>query len=187
MKDENKTKEQLIEELVELCRRNAGSVSQSAEHNKSEREVSYEQNLMQTLLDNIPDYVYFKDRDRRFVHTSNTFCNLFKCSLEDIIGKTDEELFPKEVAAETSNDDRRVIETGIPLVNKVESAGIDGDGPWVLTTKMPWYDKEGNIAGLFGISRDITGRKQAEKAIKQQQEEQQIIFDSVPAMIFYKD
>jgi PAS domain S-box-containing protein len=124
------------------------------ERKRAEKKASYEQGLLQMLLDNIPDYVYFKDKNRRFVRASNFFCDLFKCSLEDIIGKKDEDLFPKEIAEETASDDRHVIETGIPLVNKEEGGeSIGGEEHWVLTTKLPWYDRKGNIIGLFGKRR----------------------------------
>jgi len=130
------------------------------------KDALYEQNLMQTLLDNIPDYVYFKDKNRQFVRASNFFCELFGCGLEDIIGKKDEDLFPPEIAKETASDDRRVIEKGIPLINKLEGGkSIAGGEHWVLTSKLPWRDNNGNIIGLFGISRDITDRKQAEEAL----------------------
>ena len=65
-------------------------------------------NPMQVLLDNIPAYIYFKDQQRRFVHASRLFCDLFKCGLEDIIGKKDEDLFPDEVAKLTVADDAHV-------------------------------------------------------------------------------
>ena len=106
MRDKDKTKEQLIEELVKLRRRGGGLVSQTVDHKKSEQEFVYNRDQVQTLFDNIPDFVYFKDKNRRFVWASNAFCNLFKCSLEDIIGKTDEKLFPEEIAEETAKDDR---------------------------------------------------------------------------------
>jgi PAS domain S-box-containing protein len=141
------------------------------ERKRAEKKASYEQGLLQMLLDNIPDYVYFKDKNRRFVRASNFFCDLFKCSLEDIIGKKDEDLFPKEIAEETASDDRHVIETGIPLVNKEEGGeSIGGEEHWVLTTKLPWYDRKGNIIGLFGISREITDRKKAEEALRKSSE-----------------
>ena len=141
------------------------------ERKQAQKEASYEQGLMQTLLDNIPDYVYFKDKNRRFVRASNFFCDLFKCSLENIIGKKDEDLFPKEIAEETASDDRHVIKTGIPLINKEEGGeSIGGEEHWVLTTKLPWRDNKGNIIGLFGISREITDRKRAEEALRKSSE-----------------
>jgi two-component system cell cycle sensor histidine kinase/response regulator CckA len=141
------------------------------ERKQAQEEASYEQNLLQTLLNNIPDYVYFKDKNRRFVSASNSFCDLLGCRMDDIIGKKDEDLFPEETAAETASDDRHVINTGMPLVNKEEGGESIGEGGhWVLTTKLPWRDYNGNIIGLFGISREITDRKRAEEALLESKE-----------------
>lgn len=137
------------------------------EYNEYKKEASYEQGLMQTLLANIPDYIYFKDKNRRFVRASNSFCDLFRCNMEGIIGKKDEDLFPEEVAEETVSDDRQVIKTGIPLINKEEGGkSISGVEHWVLTTKLPWRDRKGNIIGLFGISKEITHSKRAKEALR---------------------
>jgi PAS domain S-box-containing protein len=155
------------------------------ERKRAEKEAFYEQSLMQTLLDNIPDYVYFKDKERRFVRASNFFSDLFGCSLEEIIGKKDEDLFPEAIAKETASDDRHVIETGIPLVNKEEGGkGIVGGEHWVLTTKLPWRDKKGNIIGLFGISKEITDRKRAEEALRESEEKFRTVSEQSPNMIF---
>ena len=159
------------ERTAELEQANAQLRLEIEERKKAQKEASYEQSLMQTLLNNIPDYVYFKDKNRRFVSASNFFCDLFGCNMEDIIGKKDEDLFPEEIAEETSSDDRHVIETGIPLVNKEEGGESVGEGgQWVLTTKLPWCDDRGNVIGLFGISRDITDRKRAEEAVRKSAE-----------------
>ena len=158
------------------------------EHKRSEEEASYERDLMQTLLNNIPDYIYFKDKNRRFVRASNSFCDLLGCSMEDIIGKKDEDLFPEEVAKETVSDDRHVIETGTPLVNKEEfGESIGGEDHWVLTTKLPWRDKDDNIIGLFGISKEITDRKKVEKALSQSEERyRSVVEDSIHGIIIFK-
>jgi PAS domain S-box-containing protein len=141
-----------------------GVFSDITERKRAEEDASYERDLMRTLLESVPDYVYFKDRNRRFVRASTSFCDLLKCSLEEIIGKRDEDLFPLDVAEETASDDRYVIETGTPLINREEGGeSIGGEERWVLTTKLPWYDKDGNIVGLFGVSREITDRRRAEQ------------------------
>jgi PAS domain S-box-containing protein len=155
------------ERTAELEQANEQLRREIEERKQAQKEASYEQSLMQTLLNNIPDYVYFKDKNRRFVSASNSFRDLFGCSMEDIIGKKDEDLFPEEIAEETVSDDRHVIETGIPLVNKEEGGESVGEGEhWVLTTKLPWRDNKGDIIGLFGISKEITDRKQAEEAFQ---------------------
>ena len=133
---------------------------------QTEKETPYERDLFQILLMTIPDYIYFKDRDRKFVHVSQYFCDFFHCKKEDIIGKKDEDLFPEEIAKEATKDDLRVIETGLSIINKEEGGKSIDEGPlWLLATKVPWRDKKGNIIGMFGISRDITARKQAEEEI----------------------
>lgn len=97
------------ERTADLAKANEQLRLEIEERKRAEKEASYEQDLMQTLLDNIPDYVYFKDENRRFFRASNAFCDLFGCSLENIIGKKDEDLFPEEIAEETASDDRHVI------------------------------------------------------------------------------
>jgi len=152
---------------------------------QSQSQAIYEQSLMQTLFDDIPAYIYFKDKNRRFVRASKYFCKLFGCGLEGIIGKKDEELFPAEIAEETAADDRGVIETGIPLVNKEEGSESVGDGGhWVLTTKMPWRDKKGNIIGLFGISKDISELKRAELSLRESEAKFKNLAEQSPNMIF---
>jgi len=170
--------EQRIKELEE----------EAIKRKRAEEEASYELDLMQTLLSNIPEYIYFKDRERKFVRVSNQFCDLFKCNMEDIIGKKDEDLFPEEVAKETVKDDRHVIETGIPIINKVEGGeSISGKEHWVLTTKLPWRDKEGNIIGLFGISKEITERKRNEEALRKSEERYRYLSESSPIGVFETD
>jgi len=155
------------ERTAELVQANEQLRLEIEERKKAQKEASYEQSLMQTLLNNIPDYIYFKDKNRRFVSASSSFCDLFGCSLEDIIGKKDEDLFPTEIAMESTADDRHVTETGIPIINKEEGGESVGDeGHWILTTKMPWRDRKGNFIGLFGVSKDITDRKQTEEALR---------------------
>jgi len=179
------TPNEMLERKAAECNADLAMTSEQLRLEKEERKrvenrASYEQNLMQTLLDSIPDYVYFKDKNRRFVRASNIFCELFGCGLEDIIGKKDEDLFPPEIAKETVSDDLRVIETGIPLINKLEGGkSIAGGEHWVLTSKLPWRDKKGNIIGLFGISRDITHHKQAEEALMKSEKRYRQLVESM--------
>ena len=139
------------------------------ERKKAEEALKYERDLTQTIFEIVPDLIYFKDSKARFHRVSSRFCDLFRCGIEDIIGKTDLELFPEEIAKKSYRDDLHVIKTGIPLINKEEGGELrDGVKTWFLTTKVPWLDKEGNRIGLFGISRDTTERKQAEEAMQRE-------------------
>ncbi len=123
-----------------------------------EEALSHERDLIQTLFEHHPDFIYFKDEKARFHRVSQRFCDFLRRDTDEIIGKTDLDLFPEEIAPQTHREDLEIIKTGKPLINKEEHAG----GIWVLTTKMPWYDEEGKIIGLFGISREITERKEVE-------------------------
>ncbi|MEM9458674.1 MAG: PAS domain-containing protein [Myxococcota bacterium] len=124
--------------------------------------------LLDALLQSIPDFVYFKDRQRRFVRAGKAFEGLFARPLDEIIGRRDEDLFPPEVAAETSADDRRVID-GDSVVDRIEGGAVGPAGEcWVSTTKIPWRDASGDVVGLLGISRDIT---QSKKRFDELQEE----------------
>ncbi len=136
------------------------------ERKNIEEKLYHEQDLIHTLLDNHPDFIYFKDINTRFQHISKRFCDYLDLNEEDIIGKTDLDLFPEEVAIQSHNEELNIIKTGVPLINKEQT---DGE-TWVLSTKMPWLDKEGIIKGLFGISRDITEFKKVERNLKESEE-----------------
>ncbi len=129
----------------------------------------FDREFLGELLENIPDYIHFKDHERRFVRVSKAFENLFKRTEEEILGKRDEDLFPAQIAEETANDDRRVL-AGEKIVNKLEGGEVtDGEEHWVLTTKLPWRDMDGEIRGVYGISREVTQLKKAEDALRESQ------------------
>jgi PAS domain S-box-containing protein len=143
---------------------------------KTVESLIHERDLMQTFFDNHTDFIYFKDAEARFYRVSKRFCDFFELNMEDIIGKTDLELFPEEIAQQTYDEDLHVIKTGTPIINKEENS----QGTWVLTTKLPWFDEQGNVKGLFGISRDITERKKGEMAIKQSEDKFRKFFENEP-------
>jgi two-component system sensor histidine kinase/response regulator len=127
-----------------------------------------ERHLLSTLMNKLPDNIYFKDRDSRFVAANRAMLSWtgFKDQSE-IIGKTDQDLFAGEHADVALADEQKIIATGQPIVGVEEKeTWLDGHETWVSTTKVPWRDASGNVIGIFGWSRDITARKTGEKNLK---------------------
>jgi len=134
-------------------------------------EAEHQANLLQALLYNIPDPIYFKDRNHRFVAVSMTKAKHWHTAPQDFIGKTDFDFFDEATAEQAHTDERQVMETGQPIVDKEEViTHPDGSQRWYSVTKAPYYDAEGEILGIIGISRDITDAKLAEARLRDSEE-----------------
>ncbi|MCF7849939.1 MAG: SpoIIE family protein phosphatase [Kiritimatiellales bacterium] len=120
--------------------------------------------LLQNLMDNISDNIYFKDRQSRFIMVNKSFLNWHHLgAATDALGKTDFDLFSDVHARQAYEDEQRIIKTGEPLLGIEEKeTWQDGRVTWVSTTKMPLKSDAGEIIGTFGVSRDITKHKEAE-------------------------
>jgi len=148
-------------------------ISDITQRKRIEEALLRERNVLRTLIDNLPDYVYVKDAESRFlVNNTAHVAVLGGASPADVLGKTDVDYFAQELAAKYRADERAVIETGRSMVNHEEFVtDCQGRTQWLLTTKVPLRDGRGQIIGLVGISRDITDRKKAEQALSQQTQE----------------
>lgn len=146
-------------------------------------------NLLQTLLENSPDQIYFKDRQSRFVCYSRSFRKLLR--LEDassLKGKTDFDIFSEEHARRAFNDEQEIIRTGQPLIAKLErETHTDGRVTWALTTKLPWPDQSGNIVGTFGISKNVTSIEETKRKLAYERELFQALVENLPDAIYFKD
>jgi PAS domain S-box-containing protein len=141
--------------------------------NKLER-YEREHNFFKVLMDNMPDTIYFKDKDSRFTMINEAQSKLLGLKNPDeAIGKTDFDFFTKEHAEAAYADEQEIIRSGKPLIYKVEKVrrGSDNQFIWVSATKVPVFDKRGNVKGIVGISRDITQFKEAEDQLKSLTEE----------------
>ena len=129
--------------------------------------LSQANTLLQALMDYMPDHIYFKDTESRFIRNSKSQANML--GLNDptqIVGKTDFDFFPH--ATQAYAEEQEVMRSGQPLVDFEEQVvWPDSRETWVSTTKVPLRNPEGQIIGIFGISRDITERKRVEQSIQQ--------------------
>jgi PAS domain S-box-containing protein len=151
-----------------------------------EEELAYERDLLRALLDYIPDRIYFKDVHCRFLRCSKSMAHrLGLGDPREVVGKTDFDFHPAERAQEFYNDEQRILLTGQPLINKLErQLDTDGREIWASVTKVPIYTQGGTIAGLVGLSRDITQLKQTEQALRQAEEKYRTIYENSVEGIF---
>jgi PAS domain S-box-containing protein len=135
------------------------------ERKATEEALAQERNLLRTLMDLLPDHIFVKDRQSRFIICNRATLNtLGAASPDEVVGKTDFGFLPPTLAQQYFDDEQVVFETGKPLVNR-EELSIDRNGQqrWLLTTKVPLRDGSGQIVGLVGMSHDITDRKRTEQ------------------------
>ncbi len=135
----------------------------------AERELEHERDLLRNLLQHIPDSIYFKDRESRFLRVSDAMARKFGLPNPDAaLGKTDADIFSGEHAEAARRDELRVMESGHPLVNRIEKeTWHEREDTWCMSTKMPFLDNDGQVIGTFGISRDVTDLIKFQQELKE--------------------
>jgi PAS domain S-box-containing protein len=133
-----------------------------------EAALAQERDLLHTLLDNIPDCIYFKDMEGRFIRINKGLAELLDLQTPDeAVGKTDFDFYTANMAGEALASEQNFIKAGKALIGRVEQViKPSGEARWMLTTKVPIKNKDGEFTGLVGISKDITERKQAEDGLE---------------------
>ncbi len=158
-------------------------------HRHTGAELAEEPNLLRTLIDNLPDRIYVKDaKGRKAISNEADYKASGGISMEDVVGKTDFDTYPSELAARYWAVDKSVIELGRAIVDRVEP-GLDSKGRpiWVLTTKVPLRNKKGEVIGLVGIGRDITAQKRTETELLRQKQFFEALNETSPAAIVVLD
>ena len=140
---------------------------------KAKERISYKNllgkyKLLSEFIDSVPDVIYLKDKNGKLILVNQAHAKGLNLKPEEVVGKTDFDIFPKKRAQKMFEDDMQVIKFGKPIIDKVERATrADGVDNYVTTTKIPRYDAKGRIVGLIGVTRDITHRMQLESVMQE--------------------
>jgi PAS domain S-box-containing protein len=149
----------------------------------------YDRSILQSLMEFIPDSIYFKDRESRFLRINRSVAVHFGFSQpEQAVGKTDFEIFTSEHAQQAYDEEQEILRSGVPVINREEKETLyNGRVYWVSTTKMPFRDQDDQIIGTFGISRDISEYKRFEQNLLDERNLLRTLIDLLPSRIFTKD
>lgn len=155
----------------------------------AEVEAAQERKLLQTLVDNLPDRIYVKDRQGRFLLQNTENVKTHGASNpEELLGKTVFDLYPRDIAERIQAEDESIFESGRQLINR-ERATTDSSGHtrWLLSSKVPLRDDAGSIVGLVGVNRDITDQKLASQSLRDSEQRYHDLFDLTPLPIWVLD
>lgn len=166
-----------------------GTVQDITDRKRAEEDLRNERILLRTLVDNLPNSIYVKDKGyRKVLANPSNVKHVGMSSEADVLGKTDFDLYPRELAEKFFRDDRRVIELGESVIDREEFTYDEkGKQRWQLTSKLPLRDEEGNVVGIIGIGTDITERRRAEEEKQRERVLLKTLFYHLPASIWVKD
>ncbi|MCF8361707.1 MAG: PAS domain S-box protein [Prolixibacteraceae bacterium] len=153
---------------------------------KRQKYILRERNMMKSLIDNVPDKIYFKDLESKFILINQSEAKLLGLKKpEDAIGKSDFDFF--EHARDAYNTEQEIIKTKKPIINSIYKHIINGEKRYLSDTKIPLTDTNGDCIGTVGITRDITDLKKAEITMLEHQSKFKALFDNAPLAIFRLD
>jgi PAS domain S-box-containing protein len=164
-------------DLLQTLSAVGSQIGQFMQRKRSEEALAKERVLLRTLIDNLPDYIYAKDNNCRFILNNRAHVRVLGARTpQEVQGRCDVDFFPAELARRYQADDQEILRTGDRLFNREEPVTDPaGQESWVLTTKVPLHDAQGRVTGLVGMSRDITERKRAEQALRESQERLELV------------
>ncbi len=160
----------------------------------SNEQLHETQRQQRALLDAIPDFAWLKDREGRLIAVNRSYGQGCGIDPADLVGKTDLDVWPRELAEKYMADDRQVVESGRMKRLEEPALGPGGEEAWADTFKVPFFNEEGMVVGTVGIARDVTDRHRSEEAIKESEAryralagEFRALLDAIPDAVYFKD
>lgn len=163
------------------------AVRHAIERKRAGAELAAERDLLRALMDNIPDCIYFKDTESRFTRINRAQARLLGVKIpEEAVGKTDLDFFVPDQARNAQADEREMIQSGQPIVGKVEKVwdASRARPVWVSATKVPISDSRGQVVGSVGITRDIDQQRCTEEALRASEERHRLIAEMISDYAF---
>ncbi len=164
-----------------------GTVQDVTERKKSEQALRDSELLYHSLVESLPQNIFRKDRRGRFTFANQRFCAAFKRPLDQIIGRTDFDFSPADLAEKYLADDRRVMETKETFDTVEEFQSQDGNKLYVHVIKTPLCDSQNRVIGIQGMFWDVTEQKRTEQALARERDLLRALLDNVPDRISFKD
>jgi sigma-B regulation protein RsbU (phosphoserine phosphatase) len=164
-----------------------GTVEDITQRKQTEENLKNSEALYHSLVETIPQNIFRKDTQGKFIFANQQFCKLLGLKLENIVGKTDFDFFPAELAEKYRRDDWRVLETGEPFTAIEENQAPGGERSYVQIVKTPLYEGSGRIIGLQGMFWDITKQRQTEENLRTSEALYHSLVETIPQNIFRKD
>lgn len=164
-----------------------GTVQDITARKAAEDQLRHSEMLYHSLVEELPQNVFRKDRTERFIFANSRFCETVARPLHEILGRTDFDLYSAELATQYQADDQRVMNEGRTLRKTERNVGHDGAVHWVEVVKSPLRDVSGAVVGIQGIFWDVTETKRLQDALAYERDLLQALLDHSPDSIYFKD
>jgi two-component system sensor kinase FixL len=171
------------------CRR---ALLEYAETAEIKERVVQERDLLRTIIDDLPDRIYAKDKDGRFVLNNQAHAKAVGAeSPQAMLGKSDFDYYPQEMAVQYRADEEKILQTRLPVLDQEQLKSVPGDRTgekrWCIASKVLWRNSAGEILGTAGITHDIHESKMAQDALHKSEKLYRTLIDSLPQHVFFKD
>ena len=167
--------EQTVKELQEKTNKNK----------RAEKELQEKQKELDIIFNSVPALIWSKNSKGKYLQINKKYCETVGLSRENIVGRTDYDLYPTDIADQYSKYDQEIVNSKKPISGIEERhLKLSGDYGWSLSEKLPYYDAEGNVVGTIGFALDITEHKQAEEALRKSEKRFRELADLLPEPVF---